>query len=38
MLGLVAPHEHGEERRFLLPPPGDGDAEHRSGDAALGVP
>jgi hypothetical protein len=24
MLGLVAPHDYGEERRLLLPPPGDG--------------
>jgi hypothetical protein len=37
MLGLVAPHDDGEERRLLLPPPGDGDPEHGPDDAALGV-
>jgi len=28
MLGLVAPHEHGEERRLQLPPAGYGHPEH----------
>src|SRR5215213_9805226 len=32
MLGLVPPHDHGEERRLLLPPPADGHPEHRPGD------
>jgi hypothetical protein len=35
MLGLVAPHDHGEERRLLLPPPGDGHPEPGPGDAAF---
>src|SRR5829696_1590597 len=37
MLGLVAPEDHGEERRLLLPPAADGDPQHGPGDAALGV-
>src|SRR4030095_7436071 len=37
MLGLVAPHDHGEERRLLLPPTADGHPEHGPGDATLGV-
>src|SRR5829696_5188435 len=37
MLGLVAPEDHGEERRLLLPPTADGHPEHGPGDAALGV-
>ena len=37
MLGLVAPHDHGEERRLLLPPARHGHPEHGPGDAALGV-
>src|SRR5215211_6702418 len=37
MLGLVAPHDHGEERRLLLPPPRHGHPEAGSGDPALGV-
>ena len=28
MLGLVPPHDHGEERRLLLPRPADRDSEH----------
>jgi hypothetical protein len=38
LLGLVAPDDHGVERRLLLPPPADGHPEHRPGDAAVGVP
>jgi len=38
VLGLVAPHDHGEERRLLLPATGDGHPEHGPSDAALGVP
>jgi hypothetical protein len=38
VLGLAAPHDHGEERRFLFPPSGHGHPEHRSGDPGLGVP
>jgi hypothetical protein len=37
VLGLVAPHDHGEERRLLLPPTRLLHPQHRSGDAALGV-
>ena len=37
VLGLVAPHDHGEERRLLLPPPRDGHPEHGPGDPAFGV-
>jgi hypothetical protein len=37
MLGLVAPHDHGEERRLLLPPTRHRHPEHGPGDAALGV-
>jgi hypothetical protein len=37
MLGLVLPHDHGEERRLLLPPTRDGYPEHGPGDAAVGV-
>jgi hypothetical protein len=37
MLGLVTPHDHGEERRLLLPPPTDGHPEHGPGDPAFGV-
>src|SRR5215213_4130266 len=37
MLGLVAPHDHGEERRLLLPTVRHGHPEHGPGDAALGV-
>src|SRR5215216_4710074 len=36
MLGLVTPHDHGEERRLLLPPPRYRHPEHGPGDAALG--
>jgi Phage integrase family len=28
MLGLVTPHDHGEERRLLLPPPAHRDLRH----------
>jgi hypothetical protein len=38
MLGLVAPHHHGEERRLTIPAAGDGHPERRPRDAALGVP
>jgi hypothetical protein len=38
VLGLVAPHHHGEERRLPLPPSGDGHPQRRPGDPALGVP
>src|SRR5215217_4378888 len=38
MLGLVAPHDHGEERRLLLPTARDGHPEHHPSDPALGVP
>ena len=31
MLGLVSPHDHGEERRLLLPPTADGYPEHGPG-------
>src|SRR5918992_2962846 len=37
MLGLVAPDDHGEERRLLLPPPRHRDPEHGPGDPVLGV-
>jgi hypothetical protein len=37
MLGLVPPHDHGEERRLLLPPPRHGHPEHGPGDPCLGV-
>jgi hypothetical protein len=38
MLGLVAPEDHGEEGRLLLPPTRDGHPEHGPGDPAVGVP
>jgi hypothetical protein len=38
MLGLVPPDDHGEERRFLLPPTRHGHPEHGPGDPTLGVP
>src|SRR5215207_5850124 len=38
MLGLIAPDDHGEERRLLLPAPRHRDPEHGPSDAALGVP
>src|SRR5215208_315986 len=37
VLGLVAPYDHGEERRLLLPPARDGHPEHGPGNATLGV-
>ena len=37
MLGLVTPHEQGEERRFLLSTAGHGHTEHGPGDPAVGV-
>src|SRR5512133_1625925 len=37
MLGLVAPRDHGEERRLLLPTATDGHPEHGPGDPCLGV-
>src|SRR5215217_1325981 len=37
MLGLVPPHDHGEERRLLLPPTRHGHPEHDPGDPTLGV-
>ena len=37
MLGLVAPHGHGEERRLLLLAAADDHSEHGSCDPALGV-
>jgi hypothetical protein len=37
VLGLVAPHDHGEERCLLISPAADGHPEHGPGDAALGV-
>jgi hypothetical protein len=37
MLGLVAPDDHGEERRLLLPPARHRHPEHGPGDPALGV-
>jgi hypothetical protein len=37
MLGLVAPHDHGKERRLLLPTARDGHPEHGPGDTTLGV-
>jgi hypothetical protein len=37
MLGLVAPHDDGEERRLLLPTATDGHPEHGPGDPALGI-
>jgi len=37
VLGLVAPDDHGEERRLLLPPTADGHPEHGPGDTSLGV-
>jgi hypothetical protein len=37
VLGLVAPDDHGEERRLLLPPTGYRHPEHGPGDATLGV-
>src|SRR5215211_8002985 len=36
MLGLVAPDDHGEERRLLLPSAAYGHPEPGPGDAALG--
>jgi hypothetical protein len=36
VLGLVAPHDHGEERRLLLPPPRDRHPEHGPGDLYAG--
>jgi hypothetical protein len=36
VLGLVAPRDHGEERRLLLPPTRHRHPEHRSGDATFG--
>src|SRR5215211_46875 len=38
VLGLVAPDDHGEERRLLLPAAGDGHPERGPGDPTLGVP
>jgi len=38
MLGLVAPHDHREERRLLLPTARHGHPEHGPGDPTLGVP
>jgi hypothetical protein len=38
MLGLVPPHDHGEERRLLVPPTADDHPEPGPSDAALGVP
>jgi hypothetical protein len=35
--GLVAPHDHGEERRLLLPAAAHRDSEHGPGDPGLGV-
>jgi hypothetical protein len=37
MLGLVAPHDHGDEGRLLLPPAAHRDSEHGPGDPGLGV-
>jgi hypothetical protein len=37
VLGLVAPDDHGEERRLLFPPAGDGHPEPGPGDPAFGV-
>jgi hypothetical protein len=37
MLGLVAPHDHGEEGRLLLPPTRHRHPEHGPGDPSLGV-
>jgi hypothetical protein len=37
MLGLVAPHDHGVERRLLLPPTRHGHPEHRPGRSRLGL-
>jgi hypothetical protein len=37
VLGLVPPHDHGEERRLLIPPTADGHPEHGWGDPGLGV-
>jgi hypothetical protein len=37
MLGLVTPHHHSEERRYLLPATRDGHPEHRSGDPTVGL-
>jgi hypothetical protein len=37
VLGLVAPDDHGEERRLLLSSTRDGHPEHGPGDAAVGV-
>jgi hypothetical protein len=37
MLGFLPLHDHGEERRLLLPPTRDGHSEHGPGDAAVGV-
>jgi hypothetical protein len=37
VLGLVAPHDHGEERRLLLPTARHGHPEHGPCDAAFGV-
>jgi hypothetical protein len=38
MLGLVAPHDDGEERRRLLPAARHRHPEHGPGDPGLGVP
>src|SRR5215212_8353674 len=37
MLGLVAPDDHGEERRLVLPTARHGHPEHGPGDPTLGV-
>jgi hypothetical protein len=37
MLGLVAPHHHGEEARLTIPAAGDGHPKRRPGDAPIGV-
>jgi hypothetical protein len=37
VVGLVAPHDHGEERRLLLPPTRHRHPEHGPGDPGLGV-
>ena len=37
MLGLVAPHDHGEERRLLLPPTRHRHPEHSPSDPTIGV-
>ena len=38
VLGLVPPHDHGEERRLLLAPTRHRHPEDGPGDPALGVP